>query len=102
MIGVRNFQIVLLLLAVVIYTAATTESRIDLLDEHHDGVAVGDIVSRDPATVPMNISIAEDGQQMPQNRQTVHFVTDENNTVVGLVSLADVKRIRPGEREKSR
>jgi Zn-dependent protease len=48
---VLDFQIVLLLLAFFIYGTATTESKAVLLDEPFEGLTVGDIMTREPATV---------------------------------------------------
>jgi len=49
--GVLNVQIILLLLALFTYGAATTESRTVLVDELLEGRTVGEITTREPATI---------------------------------------------------
>ncbi|WP_435180232.1 site-2 protease family protein [Halorussus sp. AFM4] len=92
-VGVLNFQIIMLLLALFIYGAATTESRTVLLDELLEGFTVGDIMTRDPATVPATTTIDEFGDLMLRDRQTAHLVTDDGGAVVGVVTLADLRRV---------
>ncbi|MDZ7701186.1 MAG: site-2 protease family protein [Halobacteriales archaeon] len=97
-VGVLNFQVILLLLAFFIYGAATTESRTVLLDELLDGITVSDIMTREPATVHGETTIEEYGVQMLRDRQTVHLVTDDDGSIRGVVSLDDVQKVKKGER----
>ncbi|MDZ7702502.1 MAG: site-2 protease family protein [Halobacteriales archaeon] len=97
-VGVLNFQVILLLLAFFIYGAATTESRTVLLDELLDGIRVSDIMTREPPTVHGDTTIEEYGVQMLRDRQTVHLVTDDDGSIRGVVSLDDVKKVKKGER----
>jgi Zn-dependent protease/CBS domain-containing protein len=90
-VAVLNFQIVLLLLALFIYGAATTESKAVLLDELLDGVTVGDIVTREPATVDAGTTVEAFGRQLLQDRQSVHLVVDADGSPVGVVTLADLR-----------
>lgn len=101
-VGVLNFQIILLLLALFIYGAATTESRTVLLDELLEGITIGDIMTRDPASVSADTTIGELGQQMLQDRQTAHLVTGTDGSVVGVVTLDDLKKARRGDRKTTR
>jgi len=93
-VGVFNFQIILLLLAFFIYGAATTESRAVLLDELFEGLTVGDIMTREPATVDATATIEAFGAQLLRDRSPVHLVLDEGGAPVGVVTLDDLKTAR--------
>jgi len=95
-VGVLNFQIVLLLLAFFIYGAATTESKTVLLDELLDGLTVGDIATHDPATVAATTTVEAFGTRMLRDRQPIHLVTDDD-APVGIVTLADLKAAPRGD-----
>ncbi|WP_380678804.1 site-2 protease family protein [Salinigranum sp. GCM10025319] len=101
-VGVFTFQLLLLLLALFIYGAATTESRTVLLDELLEGITVGDIMTRDPASVSAEATVDELGDQMLRDRQTIHLVTAADGSVVGLVSLEDLKKARRADRTTTR
>ncbi|WP_158057972.1 site-2 protease family protein [Halorussus halophilus] len=101
-VGALNFQIIMLLLALFIYGAATTESRTVLLDELLEGITVGDIVSSDPATVPATATVEDFGAQLLRERRPVHLVTDHGGAVVGLVTLEDLRKVKREDRETTR
>ncbi|MDF9747560.1 site-2 protease family protein [Natrinema salsiterrestre] len=101
-VGILNFQLILLLLAFFIYGAATTESRTVLLDELLEGITVGDIMTRDPATVSADTTIAAFGDRMIRDRQSVHLVTDGTGAVVGVVTLEDLRTSRGDDRGSTR
>jgi Zn-dependent protease len=90
-VGVLNFQIILLLLAFFIYGAATTESKAVLLDELFEGLTVGDIATRDPATVTTTTTVEELGERLLRDRNPVHLVLDEDGSPVGVVALSDLR-----------
>jgi Zn-dependent protease len=96
-VGVLTFQLLMLLLALFIYGAATTESRTVLLDELLEGITVGDIMTRDPASVSAGTTVDELGDRMLRDRQTVHLVTGADGAVVGVVTLDDFKKARRTE-----
>lgn len=98
-VGVLTFQLMLLLLAFFIYGAATTESRTVLLDELLEGITVDDVMSRDAPRVQADLTIAEFGNQMLRDRQTTHLVVDDAGTVLGIVTLADLKKSPRQNRE---
>jgi Zn-dependent protease len=56
-VGVLSFNLILLLLAVFVYGAATTESRTVLIDELLEGITVGDIMTRNPRTIASNATM---------------------------------------------
>ncbi len=97
-VGVVSFNIILVLLALFIYAAATTESKSVLLDELLEGFTVGDIMTRSPGTISADATVSELGDRMLQERRTVFPVTDETGAVVGLVSLSDLRRARKSDR----
>jgi len=93
-VGVLNFQIILLLLAFFIYGAATTESKAVLLDELFEGLTVGDIVTREPATVDATTTVEVFGAQMLRNRKPIHLVVDDDGSPIGVVTLEDLQHAR--------
>jgi Zn-dependent protease len=97
-VGVLGFQIILILLALFIYSAATTESRTVLLDELLEGITVGDVMTRDPGRVDVDTTLDALGERMLSDRRTLHLVAD-GGEVVGVVSLDDVRKLKPARRE---
>jgi len=101
-VGVLTFQVILLLLAVFIYGAATTESRTVLLDELLEGITVGDIMTRNPATVSADATVEELGDQLLRDRQTVHLVGDDAGDILGVVTLDDFRTVGSGDHDTTR
>lgn len=101
-VGILTFRIILLLVALFIYGAATTESRTVLLGELLQGITVGDIMTREPATVAAGTTINEFGGQMLDGRQTVYPVTDEEGATVGVITFNDFQQVRPQDRGATR
>ncbi|MFB6302379.1 MAG: site-2 protease family protein [Haloferacaceae archaeon] len=96
-IGILGFNPILLLLALFIYGAATTESRTVMLDGLLEGLTVGDIMTSGPPTIAADTPLDDLADRMIRERRTLFPVTDESGTVVGLVSLSDLKgRSREG------
>jgi Zn-dependent protease len=96
-VGVLTFQLLLLLLALFIYGAATTESRTVLLDELLEGITVGDIMTRDPATLDPDTTLDELGDRMLRDRRTTYLVTGDGEPP-GIVTLDDLKRSKGSDR----
>ncbi|MFC7137733.1 site-2 protease family protein [Halobaculum litoreum] len=101
-VGVFTFQIILVLLAWFIYSAATTESRTVLLDELLDGISVGDIMTRDPPTVSGDTTVEAFGRQLLSDRQPVHLVVDDDGAPLGVVTLESFKRVEGATAPRSR
>ncbi|MFB6137921.1 MAG: site-2 protease family protein [Halobacteriaceae archaeon] len=97
-VGVLTVQLLFLLLAWFVYTAATSESRTVLIDELLAGLTVGDVMTRDPATVDADASVAALGESMLRDRQTVYPVVD-GERLVGVVALGDLQRVRQQDRQ---
>lgn len=100
-VGVLSFNIILILLAVFIYGAATTESKTVIIDELLDDISVGDIMTRDLASVQTDKTITQFGDRMLRDRQTIYPVSDETGAIVGVVSLDDLKRVPQSERDST-
>lgn len=101
-VGVLSFNIILILLAIFVYGAATTESKTVLLDELLEGITVGDIMTRDPRTVPGDATVAQLVTRMLEDRQMIYPVTDEAGETIGVVALNDLKGLKQGERDITR
>jgi Zn-dependent protease len=99
-VGVLSFNVILLLLALFIYGAATTESRTVLVDELLEGLDVGDVMTRDPPTVGSKTSVADLVERIVQDRKTAYLVVNEfGDEVVGVVTLEDLRGVREVERD---
>ena len=98
-VGVMSFNVLLILLALFVYGAATTESKTVLIDELLEGLTVGTITSRDPGTVGADTAVAALVDRMIRDRRTAYPVTDDAGVVVGLVSLGDLRRARQRDPE---
>jgi Zn-dependent protease/CBS domain-containing protein len=101
LLGALSFNIIMLLLALFIYGAATTESRTVLLDELLEGITVGDIMSREPGSVPADETIAAFTDRMFRERRTVYPVADDDGDILGIVTLADMRSVDPADREST-
>jgi Zn-dependent protease/CBS domain-containing protein len=98
-IGVFSFNVVLLLVALFIYGAATSESRTTTLEDLLAGLTVADVMRPDSHTISATSTVAEFVDQMLANRRTEFGVTDETGATVGIVSLQHLKDV--GERNRA-
>ncbi|HKL30467.1 MAG TPA: site-2 protease family protein [Natrialbaceae archaeon] len=99
-VGVLVFNVILILLALFIYGAATTESRTVLLDELLEGLVVGDVMTRDPPTVSADTTVADLVSRMVRDRKTAYPVVDDfSGDVVGVVTLNELRQVREVERD---
>jgi Zn-dependent protease len=94
-VGVVSFNVLMLLLALFVYGAATTESRTVLLGELLAGLTVADVMTADPPTTTPDESVDGLGDRMLADRQTRYPVVD-GDRVVGVVTLADLQRAPDG------
>lgn len=92
-IGVFSFNIILLLVALFIYGAATSESRTTALEDLLAGLTVADVMTRDPHTIPATSTVTEFVDQMLVDRRTEYGVTNEMGATVGIVSLQHLKGV---------
>jgi Zn-dependent protease len=91
LVGVLQFSPILLLLALFIYGAATTESRVTMLTEALDGFTVGDLMRSEFRSVEAAETLAAFTDRMIRDKTTVYPVT-RGGRVVGIVSLEDLRR----------
>ncbi|WP_162224364.1 site-2 protease family protein [Halorussus amylolyticus] len=93
-VGVLSFSPMLLLLAVFVYGAANGESRHVALATLLEGVTAGDVVTGafDPVAADASVETLLD--RMMTERRTEFPVVDDDGTVVGVVSIADVRRVK--------
>jgi Zn-dependent protease/predicted transcriptional regulator len=100
-VGVLSFNLILLLVALFVYGAATTESRYVLLDELLGDSTVGEIMTQNVDTVDAAASVDDLLNRMFRDRRTV-FPVAENGRVVGVVALEDLKRVSADQRATTR
>nr|WP_233565503.1 CBS domain-containing protein [Halorubrum sp. Atlit-26R] len=98
-VGILAFNLILVLLALFLYGAATTESRAVLTDELLRGLSVNDIMTRDPKTVAADATVAEFVDRLVRERQAVYPVTDASGRPVGIVGLDDLRDVPATERD---
>jgi Zn-dependent protease/CBS domain-containing protein len=98
-VGVLGFNPILLLLALFVYGAATTESRTTIIDDLLEGTTVGDVMTSGTGHVDADETVAGLVNRMIRERRTVYPVRDGTGGTVGLVSLADLKRVTEADRD---
>ena len=101
-VGVLSFNLIMLLLAWFLYTAATSESRTVLTDELLHGLSVGDIMTRDPKTVSVDTTVEAFVDRLVRERQTVYPVVDASGEPLGVVTLDDLRDVAASERAVTR
>ncbi|MFW5984183.1 MAG: CBS domain-containing protein [Halobacteria archaeon] len=89
---------VLVLIALFVYVAASSESRMTAISESLSDVTVADLMTRDVKTVSPDETVQDLFERMLVERHTGYPVT-RNANVVGIVTLSDAKEVRPEERE---
>jgi len=98
--GLLSTQWLMIGIAFFIYVGASGESRQVVMKEVFDGVTVADVMTpRDRLhTVTPATSIAELVERMFRERHTGYPVVDDGH-LVGIVTLADAKDVKPVERD---
>jgi Zn-dependent protease len=86
-VGVLNFNPILLLVALFIYGAAKTESRVTAMTDLLDGLDVSDVVDPTDVTVAADTTLADLGTRMLVDRRTSYPVADRDGSIVGAVDL---------------
>ena len=89
---------VLVLIALFVYVAASSESRMTAISESLNDVTVADLMTRDVKTVSPDGTVQDLFERMLVERHTGYPVV-RNGNVVGIVTLSDAKEVRPEERE---
>jgi len=96
-VGVLSFSPLLVLLALFVYGAATTESRTVLLDELLEGLTVGDIMTRGVEPVEADASVDALVDRALRERTSVFPVVDGGETV-GVVTMNHLRGVRGSQR----
>lgn len=92
--GVLSFSPMMFLLALFVYGAANSESRVVALETLLDDVTAADVMSTNVRTVLADTQLSELGEQMLENRRTTYPVVDESGSIVGIISLGQYRRGR--------
>ncbi|OYR42742.1 metalloprotease [Halorubrum sp. Ib24] len=100
LIGLFNFQLLLIVLAFFIYIAASGEAQQTTLKAAFEDVTVGDVMTgrEDLHTVRENTSVAELMSRMFEERHTGYPVL-RGESLVGMVTLEDARSVREVERD---
>ncbi|WP_135825647.1 site-2 protease family protein [Halorussus ruber] len=100
--GVLSFSPMLFLLALFVFAAANGESRLVALETLLDGVIAADVMTADVRTVSADTPLSELGTRMFEERQTAYPVADDSGSIVGVVSLDQLRRGRRRDAETVR
>jgi Zn-dependent protease len=97
-VGVMSFSPMLLLLALFVYGAASSESRSVALAALLDGMSVDDVASPLSATIEADASVEDLVDRMFADRRT-EFAVTRGGDVVGVVTVGDFRELSTAERE---
>ncbi|WP_436932163.1 site-2 protease family protein [Halosimplex halobium] len=100
-VGVLSFAPMLILLALFIYGAASSESRSVMLQGLLTGLTVRDVARLDAESIDADESVAAFTDRMVRDRRTVYPVVDAGETV-GVVTLDAVRRTDPADHDTTR
>ncbi len=92
---------ILVLIALFVYIAASSESKMTAISEALSDVTVADLMTRDVKTVSPESTVQDLFDRMLVERHTGYPVVRDGD-VVGIVTLADAKEVSPHERETVR
>ncbi|EMA36345.1 site-2 protease family protein [Halobiforma nitratireducens] len=91
-VGVLGGNPLLVLVALFVYVAATTESRTIALEELLRGVLAADVMDQPARSVAADATLADVATDLFENRRSEFVVTD-NDEIVGLVTLSDLGQV---------
>ena len=89
---------ILILIALFVYIAATSESKMTAISEALSGVDVADLMTHEVKTVSPDMTVGELFEKMLVERHTGYPVV-RNGELEGIVTLTDAKEVAPQERE---
>ena len=96
--GFLGFNPILILLALFLYAAASSESRAVVLEDLLTGITAGDLADTDMLTVETTVNVQDLLSRMLAERRTGYPVVDGRGSIVGLVDLSDLRGVPEGER----
>lgn len=91
-IGILGWNPVLVLVALFVYVAATTESRAVVLDDLLSGVTAADVMDEPVRSIAADATVAEFTNRMFRERRSEYVVVDDGE-VLGYVTLSGAGRI---------
>ena len=91
----------LILIALFIYVAASAESRATVMRDLLKGVTAGDLMRESPSTMA-DSTVQELVNRIMLDRHTAYPVVDADDSVVGLVTLSNVKTVSESDRSSRR
>lgn len=94
LLGVLVFSPLMLLLALFIYVAATSESRSVVISELLSGETVADLIG-DQKPLPADIPVGQAFERLFAARRTELPVVDENGDIIGVVTASQLKQVPP-------
>lgn len=97
-VGVMSFSPMLLLLALFVYGAASSESRTVALAALLEGLTVDDVASPLDATIEASATVEDLVDRMFADRRT-EFAVTRGGDVVGVVTVGDFRELSKAERE---
>jgi len=92
------FSPILILVALFIYVAATTESRVVVLGELLSGLSVADLLA-DVEAVPADATVESVFDRLLKARRTDLAVVDDTGAIVGVVTAAALRDVPPSAYE---
>lgn len=92
------FSPLLILLALFIYVAATSESRSVMVAELLSGLTVADVIN-DNEPLQENAPVSEAFARLLDSRRTDIAVVDENGDITGVLTASALRGVKPGEYE---
>ena len=101
-VGFLAFNPILLLIALFVYVAAGSESRMTAIRELLRGVAVSDLMTSSPLTANPTDTAGELGRRMFAERQRGYPVTDRHGAPLGFVTIDTLGQVPSDERETTR
>lgn len=99
--GLFNQNFLLILIAFFVYIGASEEERAATISVSLGGIRVRDIMSRDVRTIPPTMNLKELTNLMFSQKHRGYPVTLDD-TLVGIVTIADVQRVSEPLREITR
>lgn len=96
--GILALAPLLVLVALFVYIAATGESRETVLRDLLRGVTVRDVMTVPEEAIQADASVQLAVEEMMRRRVTGFPVVDASGAYAGLVTLAEVRGVPPGER----
>jgi Zn-dependent protease/CBS domain-containing protein len=90
-VGLLSFNFFLLLIAVFIYTAVSSETTIGQIEQLLRGLSVADVMNPDVHSVTPELSLADVTDRMFKEHRLAFPVTDESGHLVGQVGLAQAQ-----------